>query len=252
MIFSDPQWVPVWWIWKFCFFNAVGFSVPQALLQAQWLSWGLAVAQLWKPKPLLPPSLLQAAQWGPVSRLWPLPSPYKTPMCRDIHIYSMHPTLSSVCLFIPTGSLSDVQSVSDQVSTGLCLLFCARAQRCIHTRHHSHYSFPFLQPFPRLSFFFKKNNKTKLNMLSYFHQIAELLFFFRGLAQFSLIFSNADTSTFVPLEGSRGSDCKWHLADRRATASVYEGLHPFWWNIHLFLVDSSEFLEIWETHFTAT
>lgn len=189
-------------------FTAVSFSVPQAPLQAQWLSWGPAVAPLWKPKPLLPPSLLQAAQWGPVSRLWPPPSPYKTPMCRDIHIYSMHPTLSSVCLFIPAGSLSDVQSVGDQVSTGLCLLFCAGAQRWVHTRHHSHYtSFPFLQPLKSSPLLLKKSNT-----FSYFHHITTFFFSRWGLFITRSIFTSPflkhrlDTSTSVPLEGGTGSD----------------------------------------------
>lgn len=68
------------------------------------------------------------------------PSPDKTRMCRDIHIYSMYPTLSSVCLFVPDGSPFVFQSFGDRVSTGLCLLLCARAQRWIHIRQHSHYS----------------------------------------------------------------------------------------------------------------
>lgn len=40
----------------------------------------------------------------------------------------------------PMDFLSVVQSFGDQVSTGLCLLFCARAQRWIPIRQRSHYS----------------------------------------------------------------------------------------------------------------
>lgn len=91
------------------------------------------------------------------------------PPCADIHIYSKHPTFSSVCLFIPAASLSDVQSVGDQVSTGLCLPFCARAQRWVHTRHHSHYtSFPI----PQLESFLFFDHHSFL----FFHHITNFVF----------------------------------------------------------------------------
>lgn len=93
-------------------------------LEAQ--PWCTGNVQLWKPKPSLLPSLLHAAQRGPVP--WHSP-PYPDKMWKRSHRNAHAPRLKCTsCLSrlsrsIPAGSLSLLQGLCDQVSVVLCLLF---------------------------------------------------------------------------------------------------------------------------------
>ena len=82
--------------------------MPTTILWALWITLACCTyyRQLWKPKPSLPPSLLPAAQWGPVFWLWLLSRVTHTHSYRHTSVLKWtscpHPSVSFLFwLFLP-------------------------------------------------------------------------------------------------------------------------------------------------------